>query len=128
LLFARKRDERRQVTDHLLRLRALINHGGVGIEFKPSVTQPPDQAPRWLAMLKAANSTDRLGRVSFSFYRSDESPTMHDLLHVLDDILEACYLGDGGGRFCVEPSRVHIDLRDRHGNDRVCAALMVNRA
>src|SRR2546428_180106 len=89
-MFTRKRDERRELTDHLLRLRSRIIRGGIGVEFKPSVTQPRDQPPRWLAMLRASDSASWLGRVSFSFYRSDEAPTAHDLLHVLDDIVEAC--------------------------------------
>jgi hypothetical protein len=125
VLFTRRRDERREVTDHLLRLRALISHGGVGIDFKPSVVQPKNQPPRWLAMLRAGDSANRLGSVSFSFYRSDDAPTSHDLLHVLDEILEACYLGTIG-RFYIEPSRLHIDLRDQRNNDRVSADLIVN--
>ena len=125
MLFVRKRDERREATEHLLRLRARIWHGGVGVEFKPSVTQPVDQAPRWLATLKAKDSADRLGRVSFSFYRSEDPPTAHDLLHVLDDLVEAS-LGNGAGRFCLEPSRLHIDLRDSRGSDHVSADLRLN--
>jgi hypothetical protein len=113
--------------DHLLRLRASISRGGIGVEFKPSVTQGRDQPPRWLAMLRAADSARWLGRVSFTFHRSDEAPTAHDLLHVVDDILEACYLGNLG-RFCVEPSRLHIDLRERNGGDRVSADLVLKGA
>ena len=45
----------------------------------------------------------------------------------MDDILEACYLGDLG-RYCMEPSRLHIDLRDRNGSDRVSADLVLTRA
>jgi hypothetical protein len=127
VLFARKRDDRRELTAHLLRLRTLISHGGIGVDFKPSVTQPRDQPPRWLAMLRASDSASWLGRVSFSFHRSDEAPTPYDLLHVVDEILEACYLGNLG-RFCMEPSRLHIDLRERNGSDRVCADLVLNRA
>ena len=127
MLFARKRDERRELTAHLLRLRTLISHGGIGAEFKPSVTQPRGQAPRWLAILRASDSASWLGRVSFSFHRSDEAPTPYDLLHVVDDILEASYLGHLG-RFCMEPSRLHIDLRERNGSDRVSADLVLNRA
>ena len=127
MLFTRKRDARREVAGHLLRLQALIRHGGVGVEFKPSATQPSDQAPRWLALLKARDSADRLGRVSFNFYRSDDPPTPYDLLHVLDDILEACHLGDGA-RLCLEPSRLHIDLGNGLGGDHVSADLVLNRA
>jgi hypothetical protein len=126
VLFARKRDERRELMAHLLRLRTLISHGGVRVEFKPSVTQPRDQPPRWLAILRTSDSASWLGRVSFSFHRSDEAPTPYDLLHVVDDILEACYLGNLG-RFCMEPSRLHIDLRERNGSDRVSADLVLNR-
>jgi hypothetical protein len=127
VLFARKRDDRRELVDHLLRLRALISDGGVGVVFKPSVNQTPGQAPRWLAMLRAVEGAGWLGRVSFSFYRSDEAPTPDDLLYVLDDILEACYLGDVG-RFCMEPSRLHIDLRGRGSGDRVSADLVTRLA
>jgi hypothetical protein len=126
VLFARRRDERREVTDHLLRLRALISQGRVGIDFKPSVTQPQNQAPRWLAMLRSIDSGNRMGSVSFSFYRSDDAPTAQDLLQVLDDILEACYTGTVA-RFCIEPSRLHIDLRDSRNRDRVLADLIFNR-
>jgi hypothetical protein len=125
VLFARKRDERREATDRLLRLRALISHGAVGIDFKPSVVQPVNRPPRWLAMMRAADSANRLGSVSFSFYRSDDPPTSHDLLHVVDEILEACYMGTAG-RYCIEPSRLHIDLRDQRNNDRVSADLIIN--
>jgi hypothetical protein len=127
VLFARKRDERREVTDHLLRLRALISQGRVEIDFKPSVTQPPNQPPRWLAMLRSVDSANRLGSVSFSFYRSDDAPTAQDLLHVLDDVLEACYTG-AVGRFCVEPSRLHIEMRESQNRDRVSADLIFKRA
>ena len=127
MLFTRKRDARREVAGHLLRLQALIRHGGVGVEFKPSATQPSGQAPRWLALLKARDSADRLGRVSFNFYRSEDPPTAHDLLHVLDDMLEVFHLG-GGGRFSLEPSRLHIDMRDGPGSDHVAADLVLNRA
>jgi hypothetical protein len=127
VIFARKRDERRELTGHLLRLRTLISRGGIGVEFKPSVTQPRDQPPRWLAMLRASEGASRLGRISFTFYRSDEAPTEHDLLHVLDEILEACYVGNPG-RFCVEPSRLHIDIRGRSGSDRISADLVLRRA
>ena len=127
VLFARKRDERREVTDHLLRLRALISRGRVGIDFKPSVTQPPNQPPRWLAMLRSADSENRLGNVSFSFYRSDDAPTAQDLLHVLDDVLEACYTG-AVARFCIEPSRLHIELHQSQNRDRISADLIFERA
>lgn len=127
MLFVKKRNDRREAADHLLRLRTLIRHGGVGVEFKPSLTQPTNQAPRWLALLRAGDSADRVGRVSFNFYRSEDSPTPYDLLHVLDDILEACHLG-GGARLCLEPSRLHIDLRDGPGRDHVSADLVLNRA
>jgi hypothetical protein len=127
VLFARKRDERREVTDHLLRLRALISRGRVGIDFKPSVTQPPNQPPRWLAMLRSADSENRLGNVSFSFYRSDDAPTAQDLLHVLDDVLEACYTG-AVARFYIEPSRLHIELDQSQNRDRISADLIFERA
>jgi hypothetical protein len=127
VLFVRKRDDRREATDHLLRLRRLIRHGGVGVEFKPSLTQSANQPPRWLALLRSRDSADRVGRVSFNFYRSDDPPTPYDLLHVLDDILEACHLGDGA-RLCLEPSRLHIDLGNGLGGDHVSADLVLNRA
>src|SRR5437667_259640 len=79
VVYARDGDERLEVTDHVLRLRALINQGAVGIDFKPAVVQPLIQPPRWLAMMRAADSANRLGNVSFSFYRSDDAPTSHDL-------------------------------------------------
>jgi hypothetical protein len=126
VLFARKRDDRRDLTDHLLRLRALISDGAIGVEFKPSVSQPPGQPPRWLAMLRTVEGAGWLGRVSFTFYRSDEAPTPADLLFVLDDILDACYLGDLG-RFSMEPSRLHIDLRWRSAGDRISADLVLDR-
>jgi hypothetical protein len=126
VLFARRRDERREISDHLMRLRALVSQGRVGIDFKPSVTQPLNQAPRWLAMLRSVDSGNRMGSVSFSFYRSDDAPTAQDLLQVLDDILEACYTRTVGG-FCIEPSRLHIDLRDSRNHDRVSADLILGR-
>ena len=44
---------------------------------------------------------------------------------VKDD--DRSYLGHLG-RFCMEPSRLHIDLRERNGSDRVSADLVLNRA
>ena len=122
MLFVRRRDGRRELTHHLLKVRALLAGGELRVSFKPSLTQPPGQPPRWLALLSSRGSGRRLGRLSFNFHRSDEAPTADDLLYVLDDIIEAC-CAKGLGRVWLERSRLHVDTRQGAPGDRVCADL-----